>query len=61
MAPTRLDENGGNALHSVKDAIVTKKRPAPETDLSDLHDVVLRTYRILIADLCQQYNMGHPG
>ncbi len=22
---------------------------------------VLRAYRTLIADLCQQFNMGHPG
>ncbi|KAJ4388635.1 hypothetical protein N0V93_006094 [Gnomoniopsis smithogilvyi] len=61
MAPGRLEQNGGNALHTVKDQVVTKKRPAPGTELSDLHDDVLSTYRILIADLCQQYNMGHPG
>lgn len=61
MAPGRLGQNGGSALHAGKDELITKKRPAPTTELSDLHDDVLRTYRILIADLCQQYNMGHPG
>jgi len=61
MAPGKVDENGGSALHAVKDEVITKKQPAPGTELSDLHDHVLRTYRILIADLCQQYNMGHPG
>ena len=25
------------------------------------HDIVLKTFRILIADLCQQFNGGHPG
>jgi dihydroxyacetone synthase len=25
------------------------------------HDLVLRTFRVLIADLVQQYNGGHPG
>lgn len=27
----------------------------------DKHDIVLKTFRILIADLCQQFNGGHPG
>lgn len=27
----------------------------------DKHDLVLKTFRILIADLCQQFNGGHPG
>ncbi|KAH8646874.1 thiamine diphosphate-binding protein [Xylariales sp. PMI_506] len=25
------------------------------------HDIVLKTFRLLIADLCQQFNGGHPG
>ena len=25
------------------------------------HDIVLRNFRVLIADLCQQFNGGHPG
>jgi dihydroxyacetone synthase len=25
------------------------------------HDLVLRVYRCLIADLCEQFNGGHPG
>lgn len=28
---------------------------------SEQHDVVLKTFRLLIADLCQQFNGGHPG
>ncbi|KAI2474874.1 Formaldehyde transketolase [Pyrenophora tritici-repentis] len=29
--------------------------------LSKEHDLVLKTFRLLIADLCQQFNGGHPG
>ncbi|GFF46352.1 hypothetical protein IFM58399_07778 [Aspergillus lentulus] len=29
--------------------------------LSKAHDLVLRTFRMLIADLCQQFGGGHPG
>lgn len=25
------------------------------------HDLVLKTFRLLIADLCQQFGGGHPG
>lgn len=25
------------------------------------HDLVLKTFRLLISDLCQQFNGGHPG
>lgn len=30
-------------------------------DNSQTIDLVLRQFRCLIADLCQQYNGGHPG
>ncbi|CEJ61250.1 Putative Transketolase [Penicillium brasilianum] len=29
--------------------------------LSKEHDLVLKTFRLLIADLCQQFSGGHPG
>ena len=29
--------------------------------LSKDHDLVLKTFRMLIADLCQQFGGGHPG
>lgn len=29
--------------------------------LSKEHDHVLKSFRLLIADLCQQFNGGHPG
>lgn len=30
-------------------------------ELSKDHDLVLKTFRMLIADLCQQFGGGHPG
>jgi dihydroxyacetone synthase len=29
--------------------------------ISHEHDIVLKTFRLLISDLCQQFNGGHPG
>lgn len=29
--------------------------------LTDEQDHVLKSFRLLIADLCQQFNGGHPG
>lgn len=28
---------------------------------TDDHDLVLKTFRLLIADLCEQFGGGHPG
>lgn len=25
------------------------------------HDIILKTFRLLISDLCQQFKGGHPG
>lgn len=44
--------NANNVHHS---ALPLVKR------LSKEHDLVLKTFRLLIADLCQQFNGGHPG
>ncbi|ROV93648.1 hypothetical protein VMCG_08037 [Cytospora schulzeri] len=62
MAPGRLDEAGGGAaLQTVRDEVITKKQVSAASHMSGDHDLVLKTYRILIADLCQQFGMGHPG
>lgn len=45
--------SGVNDTHSSAMPIVHK--------LSKDHDLVLKTFRLLIADLCQQFNGGHPG
>lgn len=30
-------------------------------NLSEEHEIILGTFRLLISDLCQQFNGGHPG
>ena len=32
-----------------------------EFESSEKHDRVLKVFRAFIADLCQQFNGGHPG
>lgn len=34
---------------------------APGQTSDDEVQLVLQSFRVLIADLCQQFNMGHPG
>jgi dihydroxyacetone synthase len=34
---------------------------AVQLDSSDKHELVLAHFRAYIADLCQQFNGGHPG
>jgi dihydroxyacetone synthase len=34
---------------------------AVQLEESEKHDLVLRYFRAYIADLCQQFNGGHPG
>lgn len=34
---------------------------AVQLEDSEKHDLVLRYFRAYIADLCQQFNGGHPG
>ncbi|KAK9321383.1 Transketolase, thiamine diphosphate binding domain-containing protein [Lipomyces orientalis] len=42
---------------SIKDLSVLK----PSSTGDDVHSLTLRVFRCLIADLCQQFNGGHPG
>jgi dihydroxyacetone synthase len=37
------------------------KIAVPHLEHREEHDLVLRTFRVLIADLVQHYNGGHPG
>lgn len=59
MAPGVLQ---GEAAPDVAEArqIASKADNAAEQDVA-LHPTVLKTFRILIADLCQQFKGGHPG
>ncbi|RMJ22081.1 dihydroxy-acetone synthase [Aspergillus sp. HF37] len=36
-------------------------KPTLPSHLSKDHDLVLKTFRLLVADLCQQFGGGHPG
>lgn len=40
---------------------VKSKVSAPRLEDQESHDLVLRTFRVLIADLVQHFNGGHPG
>ncbi|KAK9311083.1 Transketolase, thiamine diphosphate binding domain-containing protein [Lipomyces starkeyi] len=42
---------------SVQDIVIGKATPHGD----DIHSLTLRVFRCLIADLCQQFNGGHPG
>ena len=37
------------------------KPSAPENYTREDLQLVLQSFRLLIADLCEQFNMGHPG
>lgn len=53
--PLKLDgaKSGANGAKHVEDVQMMETQ--------DKTQYVLRSYRCLIADLCQQFNMGHPG
>jgi dihydroxyacetone synthase len=40
---------------------VNSKLSSKNLDGQEDHDLVLRTFRVLIADLVQNFNGGHPG
>ncbi|KAF1954972.1 transketolase [Byssothecium circinans] len=52
-------EYGKNAVNGLKKEEEVEKSAVKK--LTKEHDLVLRTFRLLIADLCQQFNGGHPG
>lgn len=53
MAPAAIVANGSTPL-------VTDLMRFSNDDPATI-DLVLRQFRCLIADLCQQFNGGHPG
>lgn len=56
--------NGHNGYGAnIKDALLQEERieHSSVSKLSKEHDLVLKTFRILIADLCAQFGAGHPG
>lgn len=50
---------GKNAVDGLKKE--AKQEQSSVQKLSTEQDLVLKTFRLLIADLCQQFNGGHPG
>ncbi|KAL1859521.1 hypothetical protein VTK73DRAFT_7573 [Phialemonium thermophilum] len=64
MAPSRVDESAGTLPKGKTTGQATGESDNGRKGIqfwSKDHDIVLRTFRILIADLCQQFNGGHPG
>ncbi|EHY55060.1 hypothetical protein HRR83_005686 [Exophiala dermatitidis] len=59
MSQDRLDASG--QIISKQTTSVSKLQSGRSPRLSAEHDLVLKTFRLLIADLCQQYKGGHPG
>ncbi|GAB7363519.1 hypothetical protein MBLNU230_g3788t1 [Neophaeotheca triangularis] len=45
--------------HVAAEKVLEATNKAPESSFD--HSLVLQTFRLLIADLCQQFNGGHPG
>lgn len=54
------DEKNGSTDygHVAADKIVEK---TVDNDAQSKHPLVLQSFRLLIADLCQQFGGGHPG
>jgi dihydroxyacetone synthase len=68
MAPIATKDVINSDGYSISGKIVSKCRLSQTTteswavaSLSQEHDLVLKTFRLLIADLCQQFKGGHPG
>ncbi|RFU81942.1 dihydroxyacetone synthase [Trichoderma arundinaceum] len=58
MAPGILSTEVAAIQNGIKDGIGSKSEPI---NSSKEHELVLKTFRLLISDLCQQFNGGHPG
>ncbi|KAL1981150.1 hypothetical protein VTN96DRAFT_3037 [Rasamsonia emersonii] len=52
--------NGSTAENDGTNQVSSSALPLVKK-LSKDHDLVLKTFRLLVADLCQQFNGGHPG
>lgn len=64
LAQDTTQANGGmNYAQNVIEGL-EKEEKIEQTAVRKLsyeHDHVLKSFRLLIADLCQQFNGGHPG
>lgn len=55
--------NGNGYANNLANGLINAEKAEKKTvqSLSKEHDMVLKTFRVLIADLCGQFNGGHPG
>lgn len=62
MSPSAAD-TGSTAYGSAMVGGLLKEGKESKTSdpMSKEHDTVLKTFRLLVADLCQQFGGGHPG
>ncbi|ORY72082.1 transketolase [Pseudomassariella vexata] len=60
MAPGALIDSKTPSGLPISPKNVVSARELVEAE-KDSHDIVLKTFRLLIADLCQQFKGGHPG
>lgn len=62
LAAPQLNGHGSYGSN-IKHALEQEERIEDKSvkKLSREQDLVLKTFRILIADLCEQFNAGHPG
>ena len=51
---------GNGTIEPMSQVVHSKQEPAKRQQEDDLR-LVIQSFRLLIADLCQQFNMGHPG
>lgn len=67
MAPSKTENGSLNGSTEFGENIVKelkkeeKQEESSVAKLSETEEMVLKTFRILIADLCQQFGGGHPG
>jgi len=62
MAPSLEETISCLPIHTKSaDVSGTKAIRSLDLDESSQHDLVLKVFRAYIADLCQQFNGGHPG
>ncbi|KAK5046880.1 hypothetical protein LTR84_007234 [Exophiala bonariae] len=68
MSPISEKDIINDSGFSASGKIISKRRLSQATTVSwaapaltQEHDLVLKTFRLLIADLCQQFKGGHPG
>jgi len=64
MAPGAIETSNGTIAATASGDVVTKgvaKTHQQQLEGQESHDIVLKSFRLLVADLCQQFNGGHPG